>query len=207
MKETENSRPPAGNWAKFTGWCRKNWLSILIIALIVVVTLVLFRYRGAISQWADTLGRQAYIYADLASFIICLVSSLTIILPVPSFAILIPLASIFPPVPLAVAGATGGIIGELSGYVAGRSGRNMFAGNKTYQRTEGWMKKYGAWMIGVLAFVPFAPFDVAGIICGALRFPVWKFLVAGWIGKTLKFILILVFSDWFIRIFPGLFGG
>jgi membrane protein YqaA with SNARE-associated domain len=207
MKEPGKSEPTGKNRANISGWFAKNWLSILIIAAVVVVTVILFMYRQDISLWADKLGRQAYIYAYAASFIICLAASITIILPVPSFAILIPLASIFHPIPIAIAGATGGIIGELSGYIAGRSGRNMFAGNKNYQRTEGWMKKWGVWMIGVLAFVPFAPFDIAGIICGALRFPVWKFMVAGWIGKTLKFILILVFSNWFISVFPGIFGG
>lgn len=132
--------------------------------------------------------------------------SLTIILPVPSFAILIPLATIFNPIFIALAGSTGGIIGELSGYAGGRSGRHMFGGNKNYLRTEKWMKRWGIWAIGFFAFVPLAPFDIAGIVSGALRFPLWKFMLAGWIGKSLKFVIILIFSNWIMQFFPSLFG-
>ncbi len=82
----------------------------------------------------------------------------------------------------------------------------MFADNKNYHRTENWMKKWGVWAIGLLAFVPLAPFDLAGIVSGALRFPIWKFMLAGWIGKSAKFIVLLVFSAWFIEMFPAIFG-
>ena len=197
---------PITKYTRFcVNWLKKNYLSLIIIIVIVAITVTLFVYHHDITEKVKSLGTTGYLYGYLASFIICLVSSFTIILPVPSFAILLPLAAIFHPIPIALAGSTGGIIGELSGYVAGRSGRNMFAGNKQYQRTENWMKRWGSWMIFVLAFIPLAPFDVAGIICGALRFPVWKFLVAGWIGKSLKFIVILLFSSWLMQFLPGWF--
>jgi membrane protein YqaA with SNARE-associated domain len=64
------------------------------------------------------------------------------------------------------------------------------------------MKKWGVWAILFFAFVPVVPFDVAGLACGALRFPVWKFMLAGWIGKSAKFIILLLFSSWAIQFLP-----
>ena len=41
----------------------------------------------------------------------------------------------------------------------------------------------------VLAVIPNPLFDIAGITAGVIRFPVWKFLLTAWAGKTLKAIL------------------
>ncbi len=52
------------------------------------------------------------------------------------------------------------------------------------------MRRYGLWVIFVLALIPNPVFDVAGIICGVLRIPVWKFLLAAGAGKVLKATII-----------------
>ncbi len=180
-------------------WLRKNYLSILVILAVIGLSVALYLYRDIVSR----LGNYGY----LGAFLISLVSSLTIILPVPGFLLLISLVATFNPVLVALAAATGGIIGELSGYVAGRSGRSMLQANKPYLRAESWMRRWGIWAIMLFAFVPLVPFDVAGLASGALRFPVWKFMVAGWIGKSAKFIMLLLLSYWGFQFVPRLFGG
>jgi len=181
-------------------WFKKNFISILTVAAVIIIAAVIFLFRDQI----NTLGEFGY----LGAFLISLIGSLTIVLPVPGILILFALATVFNPFLIAIAGSTGGTIGELSGYALGFSGRHIFGSNKQYIRTEKWMKKWGVWAIGVFAFVPILPTDVAGIAAGALRLPVWKFFIACWIGKTLKYILLILASTWgwhFIQnIFPTL---
>jgi membrane protein YqaA with SNARE-associated domain len=179
-------------------WLKKNLLAIIVILAVIAISVALYLCRDIVSR----LGNYGY----LGAFLISLIASLTIILPVPGFLLLMSLASIFNPILIALAASTGGIIGELSSYLAGRSGRSMLRANKTYLRAESWMKRWGVWAIMLFAFVPLVPFDVAGLASGALRFPVWKFMVAGWIGKSVKFILLLLLSNWGFQFVPRLFG-
>lgn len=179
-------------------WLKKNYLAMITILLVIGLSVALFIFRDSVKQLNN--------FGYLGAFLISLVASLTIILPVPGFYLLIPLASIFNPIFIALAASTGGIIGELSGYAAGRSGRHILAGNKQYIRAEKWMKKWGIWAIMFFAFVPVLPFDVAGLASGALRFPLWEFMLAGWAGKSVKFILLLMFSSWAMQFIPFLSG-
>jgi membrane protein YqaA with SNARE-associated domain len=194
MDESGNS-PIVLRYSKSTmNWFKKNFISIVVICLVIALSVVLFLFRTEVKQLNN--------FGYLGAFLISLVSSLTIILPVPGFYLLIPLAAIFNPVLVAVAASTGGIVGELAGYAAGRSGRHILANNKQYKRAESWMKRWGVWAIMFFAFVPLVPFDVAGLVSGALRYPVWKFMLAGWVGKTAKFIILLLFSSWAIKFLP-----
>ena len=188
-------------------WLKKNYLSLLVILAVVALSVVLYLYRGIIVARLDDCVYRGFLFVYLGAFLISLISSLTIVLPVPGFLLLVSLVSMFNPVLIALAASTGGIIGELSGYLAGRSGRNMLQANKAYLKAESWMKKWGIWAIMLFAFVPVVPFDVAGLASGALRFPLWKFMVAGWIGKSVKFILLLMLSYWGFQFVPRLFGG
>jgi uncharacterized membrane protein YdjX (TVP38/TMEM64 family) len=52
------------------------------------------------------------------------------------------------------------------------------------------MERRGFATLLVLAAVPNPLFDVAGMAAGMLRYPVGKFLLACWLGKTLKAIVI-----------------
>lgn len=180
-------------------WLKSNYLALIVIILVIALSVTLYIYRGFVAGLGD--------FGYLGAFLISLVGSLTIVLPVPGFLLLVPLATVFNPFLIALAAATGGIIGELSGYVAGRSGRQMLRANANYLRAESWMKRWGVWAIILFAFVPLVPFDVAGLASGALRFPVWKFMLAGWIGKSVKFILILLLGAWGFQFIPRLFGG
>jgi len=40
------------------------------------------------------------------------------------------------------------------------------------------------------------PIDIVGVISGALRFPIWKFLLAAFLGKTLLIILLIQTGAW-----------
>jgi len=130
------------------------------------------------------------------AFVISLVANATIILPMPGLLILIALGAILNPVVVALVGAVGGALGEMSGYLAGLSGREVVAGNKMFTRAEAWMKRWGSLAVFAFALAPFLPLDVAGMVAGALRFPVWKFLVACFLGKAVLYIIWISVGAW-----------
>jgi membrane protein YqaA with SNARE-associated domain len=89
-----------------------------------------------------------------------------------------------------VIAAAGAAIGELTGYLAGVAGQAVIENRQMHERLERLMRRYGLLAIFVLAAIPNPFFDVAGIIAGALRFPVQHFLLSAWAGKTVKFLAI-----------------
>ncbi len=160
----------------------------ITIVLVIVISVVLFIFRHEIERFRD--------YAYLGVFIVSLLSSATVIVPVPGIAVFIPLLVTLDPVLVGIIGAAGSMIGEITGYAAGYSGRNLASRGKTYQRVETWMKKRGSLIIFIFAALPVLPIDVAGIVAGALRFPLWKFMIVGWVGKTIKYVALMLVAAW-----------
>ncbi len=171
---------------------RKIVIPLLVLLPIIAITAGLFifsqRYPEKVKEFEN--------YGYLGAFLICLVSNTSVILPVPGILIFIPLMATFNPILLGLAGAAGGTIGEITGYMAGYSGRGMIQDNRMYQRVEGWMGRWGAWVVFVFAVAPFLPVDIAGLVAGALRFPLWKFLLVVWGGKSLKYVALTLVGAW-----------
>ena len=101
--------------------------------------------------------------------------------------------------PLMIVGLVGGVgagIGEIVGYMAGYSGRGVLSNKKFYLKLVEWMKKWGTLAIFILAMFPFF-FDVAGIAAGILRFPLWKFVLLCWWGRSINYIIsVVVVAVW-----------
>jgi uncharacterized membrane protein YdjX (TVP38/TMEM64 family) len=111
---------------------------------------------------------------------------------------------------VAVAAGLGAALGELSGYLAGFSGQGIAERISQYRKLTAWMKdhqKYTYALIALMAFVPNPLFDLAGMAAGALRLPIWKFLLASSLGKILKMLFFAFagfysigwLTDWFVR--------
>ena len=197
MKLTGNATsnttgPDDKTGVKKKSWLRQRLVPILALLLVVVITVGLFVVTQRYPEIVDKFGDLGY----LGVFFWSLISSATVVLPVPGVLVLFPLVVSLNPVLVALAGSTGGIIGEISGYMAGYGGQGIANKGKMYQRVEGWMKKWGVWTIFIFAFAPFLLFDIAGVVAGALRYPLWKFLVVGWVGKSLKYIGLVYAMAW-----------
>lgn len=122
-------------------------------------------------------------------FLLSILANATIILPAPGVAFVFGMGAVFNPFFVALAAGAGAAIGELSGYIAGYSGQTIIQRSRYEQQLEGWMRKNGGWTIMIFAFIPNPLFDVAGMIAGMLKMPLWKFLLFCWIGKTVKMFL------------------
>ncbi len=167
-----SSAPPAG------GAVRRALALLFVIA--ISASIFLFRDR--------LVGLAAYGYVGL--FLLNVATSATLILPVPGLALAFAAGSSFSPALVGLAVGSGSTLGELTGYLAGVSGRGVAENRVRYEQVRGWMARYGLWVIFVLSLIPNPLFDVAGMISGALRIPVWKFLGACWAGKVIKATLI-----------------
>lgn len=161
---------------------RKLCLRILVVLVVVATTITIFVFRDRVA------GLEAYGY--LGAFLIALISGATIILPVPGIVLIFTLGESLDPVWLGLVTGVGSALGEITGYIAGASGQLVFENSKYYLRLERLMKRRGSIVIFVLSFVPNPLFDVAGATAGALKFPLWKFLLVSFLGKTPRNILV-----------------
>lgn len=139
-------------------------------------------------------------------FLLALLVNASLILPLPGLA----LASVlganpgFHPFWVAVVMGTGATVGELTGYLAGFGGRTVIERMSGYQRILGLVRKYGGWIILLLAFIPIPLFDMAGIAAGALRMPVLKFMLWCVVGKILKMLVFTYAGAQIGALFPWL---
>lgn len=157
---------------------QKRVLSGLILVLVVAVTLGIIALRERLRNL------EGYGYAGV--FLISLMGNATVVLPAPSLAIVFAMGSVLSPILVGVVAGIGEALGELTGYLAGVGGRFIIEDRRAYERVRGWMERYGALVVFVLSVIPNPFFDLAGIVAGASRFPLWLFLTSCWAGKTLK---------------------
>ena len=177
---------------------REKVIAILMLVLVIAITVALFIYRNAVAG----LGSYGY----LSAFLVSLISNTSVILPVPGIVILFALGTTLNPVLVGLAGAAGGIIGEITGFVLGYGGRKMVPRGKTYTRAEKWMRRWGGWTVFAFAAAPLPIFDIAGVVAGILHYPLWKFLLVGWIGKSIKYVIVVTVGAWGWGVILNYFG-
>jgi len=178
------SKRPIGRWVL---------LGILLVASLVIgYTIYAFFPRFA----------ELTNYGYLGVFLLTLICSATIFFPTPGFIIVF--AMVVSPAfswPLvALAAAVGGGLGESTAYIAGYGGNVIIVPEqwKRYRRWEDWTRHYGGIAIFVFSLAPFLPFDLAGIVAGAMRYPFWKFLLATLAGRLVRSFseCYLVYLGW-----------
>lgn len=153
---------------------------LVIAALLVTVVFILM---------GEEIGRLGA-YGYPAVFLISLLSNAALLLPTPGIALVIAAGGSLDPVLVGVVAGLGAAMGEMSGYVIGQSGQTILEQRPIYWRIERWMRKSGTLVIFLLATIPNPLFDVGGLIAGALRMPIWRFLVTVWVGKSIRFALL-----------------
>ena len=162
---------------------KQRLISILIIAGVLGLTVVLIYNRQQIQKFGS-LG-----YPGI--FIVAMLSNATVFVPLPGIMITTAMGAVFNPFWVAIAAGVGAGLGEFSGYMVGYTGRNLVNKTQWHEKVEGWIKKYGVWVIIGLAAIPNPAFDLVGFSAGVLKLPVWKFCLAAIIGNVLK---MMVFS-------------
>ncbi|MGB9593449.1 MAG: YqaA family protein [Anaerolineae bacterium] len=161
---------------------RMTVLRIFVLVIVLAVTGLIVYFRDRLQQFA------AYGYPGV--FLVSLAGNATVVLPAPSLAVVFAMGAVLKPVLVGLVAGVGEALGELTGYLAGFSGRALIENRARYEQITAWMRRNGALTILVLSFVPNPFFDLAGMAAGVLKYPVWKFLLFCWAGKTMKTTLI-----------------
>jgi len=169
-----------------------NIIRIVVLLFVIALTVLLVIHREQIQVL------KAYGYPGI--FLFSILANATILVPVPGVVFTSAMGAVFNPFWVSIAAGAGAALGELSGYMAGFSGQAVVENAERYQRVVRWMEKYGNITILALAFVPNPLFDLAGIVAGILKMPVWKFLIYCVIGKILKMMMFAYAGDWVINL-------
>lgn len=172
-------------------------LRILAVLAVVGITVYVYSIRDRVEEFAE-LG-------FFGAFLIMLIANATVILPAPGLAVIFAMGGVLSPLGVGLSAGLGGALGEVTGYLAGYSGQAAVENTQTYQRLLPWVQKYGAWVILLLSAFPNPFFDAAGIAAGIAKIPIWQFLLACWVGVTIK-TLIFAYAgayslDWVARLY------
>ena len=155
-----------------------NILRILALLAVIGITVYIYSIRDRVEDFA------AYGYPGI--FLIAMMANATVFLPAPGVAIVFAMGSVFHPLGVALAAGAGGALGELSGYLAGFSGQAVVERTDVYERINPWVEKFGSWAILILSAIPNPFFDIAGVAAGIAKMPMRHFLIACWVGQTVK---------------------
>ncbi|MEN8241443.1 MAG: VTT domain-containing protein [Chloroflexota bacterium] len=155
-----------------------------ILALLFVIGISIYIVLMPAEQ-----AEQLESYGYLGTFLISILANATVIIPAPGLVIVFSMGARFNPLLVGLAAGAGATIGELSGYLAGFSGQGIIEDQRRYNQMVAWMRKNGPLTVMLLAFIPNPLFDLAGMIAGALKMPVVKFLFWVLIGKVLKMVI------------------
>jgi membrane protein YqaA with SNARE-associated domain len=174
-----------------------NIIRVIVLLAVIALTVFLVIIRDEIQ------ALKGYGYPGI--FLFSILANATIFVPVPGVMFTSAMGAVFNPLFVSIAAGAGAALGELSGYLAGFSGQAVVEGSERYQRVVRWMEKYGDIIILLLAFIPNPLFDLAGIIAGILKMPIWKFLIYCVIGKILKMMMFAYAGNWVMMTFERIF--
>ncbi len=191
MEEQQPEKLPE---KKRSFWNRDTILQIVSLTFVIVLSGLLIWQHDKVEQLAS-LG-----YAGI--FLISLLGSASLVIPIPGLALTVTFGAILNPVWVGVLSGLGATLGETTGYLLGFSGRMAIHDSKPYSRMVGWMSKWGDLTIFLLALLPNPLFDIAGITAGVLKYPLWRFILIGAAGRLPKHILFAYLGHWGIQFFP-----
>lgn len=184
----------------FRWFSKTSDLKIQLIALVLgifAVSLVfaIWMLVGGLSNsdWWKALG-----YPGV--FFLSLLASGGMVFPIPSLAATCGAAGL--DLNLIIVGVLAGLgetLGELVGYSIGFGGQSVVQRRRIYKRARIWMIRWGIGVLLILSIIPNPIFDFVGIAAGALRYPMKRFLVTVWVGKTLKGLIIAHVCFWIVE--------
>ena len=172
---------------KIKNYILKNKEKIIKYSLIfasILISVVIIYFRNDLAKLQG--------YGLLGILVISILGNATVVIPAPVILSAFIGGSIYNPILVGLVVALGATIGELTGFMAVLGGQVAITNHKhfehsyRYKRVEKWMTKSGFLTIFILAAIPNPLFDLAGIFAGATSYPVKKFLLATFLGKSIK---------------------
>jgi membrane protein YqaA with SNARE-associated domain len=143
-------------------------------------------------QFVNWGAELTYSWGYAGAFLVSLIGNASIIFPIPSYLAVFALGPALNPWILGLVAAAGATLGELTGYLLGLGGGKVLSKKhtKAVNIAEQWRKKRGMFLVIVLFAATTLPDDVVGILGGAMKYDLKKFLSAAFIGKTISHTLL-----------------
>ncbi len=164
----------------------KKYDRALSIAGFVVTILLSF---GVLFIPLDPKELAAYGYGGV--FIITLLGAATLFIPGPTMIATFIVGALLNPILVSLVAGLGSAIGESTGYIAGYASLALITHqegkNTWYQRIYRWMSTHPFLTIFLLDAIPNLLGDMAGLIAGRNKYSYFKFLLASFLGKTIRF--------------------
>ncbi|HEX7975727.1 MAG TPA: VTT domain-containing protein [Anaerolineales bacterium] len=124
-------------------------------------------------------------------FLITLLGAMTLFVSAPTMIAAFLIGSTLNPLLVGLVAGLGSALGETTGYTAGYATRNLIADPQEkmtwYWRIFNWMIKYPFLTLFLFSAIPNFITDVSGLIAGRIRYSYPKFLLATFLGKTIRF--------------------
>lgn len=127
------------------------------------------------------------------AFFISVLGGSTIVIPIPAMAVVFTLGGLLKyPFIVGIAAGAGETIGQMTGYLAGWGGGAPLKNRnyKLFTKLEDWTKRNGILGLYILSAIPNPFFLFTAAAAGALRYPLWKFLLSTGMGKMTKGLMV-----------------
>ena len=179
----------------FQLWLSNNRERVFRIGLI---TLVLGFIIAGVTLWlTGSLNTENIGYSGV--WIISFIAAGSLFLPIPGPAAVCVAAAPdlgLTPLYIGLVSASAEALGEMTGYMAGLSGRSVFERSKYYPRFHSLLVRRGGVILFIGSAVPNPLFDVLGIAAGSIGYPIKKFLTVVFVGKAIKSTGIAYLCVW-----------
>jgi membrane protein YqaA with SNARE-associated domain len=138
----------------------------------------------------------------LGTFVICFLSGIIPLIHAELFLLTVSALADAPPLLLlAVVSSLGQMLAKVVMYLGGRGILKLPAGRLQHRlarfrvQTERWQHRPDLF-IWFSSFTGFPPFLIISVLAGTLEFPLARFCLAGWLGRLMRFALVLSFPQW-----------
>lgn len=160
--------------------------SLCCLTVVVLVMAAAFFCKERIESLATT--------GYFGVFVACVAATSTILLPAPGILVVIQYAQLLNPLLVVLVGGIGTALGEMGGYVLGRSGNDIVQIDTT-GKVFRFFKNHPKTMVFLFSLIPFPVFDVVGICAGITKMNPIGFWLSCSLGKIIKMgIYVILFS-------------
>jgi len=169
----------------------------LVSILIFIVSIAI-----SFSIWLIPIdAQQMALFGYGGIFVVTFVGSMTLFIPGPTMVATFLAGKALNPLVVSIVAGLGSALGEFTGYAAGYASRGFVAPetnqSRWYDRLFRWIGAYPFLTILTLAAIPNFLTDLCRIIAGRIAYPFPKFLLATFIGKSIRFGIAAYIGAWF----------
>lgn len=143
--------------------------------------------------WQDEI-RQFAALGYLGLFVGCFLGTAVVLMPSSTMLLVVMAASLLGPVESIVVGALGSVLGDGVSYLCGSLGANALPENARLRTLIARWSRRPELMVFVFAALPLPVFDFAGLAAGVQRMPLWRFALAVFLGRLVKYTVIVLAS-------------